>query len=160
MNRRDDSRFDPRTVSASIGLVLVLLASCESPRTDYTLEDFANLHWLEGSWRGQIPSGGHFYETYRLVDDSTIAMRGYEDSTFTRANDSADIVFRGGRVIDRSTNAEYGATRLDTGRVDFAPVDHDRNHFSWVRESPDRWTATLRPAKGNTVVYPMVRVSR
>ena len=145
---------------AAIAFAFLLFASCERPRTNYTLQDFSNLRWLEGSWRGQVPKGGYFYETYRLIDDSTIAMRGYEDSTFTRANDSADIVFRGGRVIDRSTNSAYAATRLDTSRVDFAPTDRATNHFSWVRQSSDRWTATLRPAKGDTVAYPMVRIRR
>jgi hypothetical protein len=144
----------------AIGFAFLLLTSCERPRTDYTLQDFSKLRWLEGTWRGQIPKGGYFYETYRVLDDSTIAMRGYEDSTFTRANDSANIMFRAGRVIDTSTTAAYAATRLDTSRVDFAPTEHAANHFSWVRTSPDAWTATLRPAKGDTVAYPMVRIRR
>jgi hypothetical protein len=143
-----------------VGLAFLLLASCEKPRSDYTLHDFANLRWLEGSWRGQIPKGGYFYETYRLLDDSTLAMRGYEDSTFNRANDSTDIMLRGGRIIDRSSKASYAATRVDTSRVEFAPGEGATNHFSWVRQSPDRWTATLHPAKGDTVAYPMVRVHR
>jgi hypothetical protein len=145
---------------AAICLILVFLAACEKPRSDYTIHDFAKLRWLEGSWRGQIPKGGFFYETYRLLDDSTIAMRGYADSTLTRANDSANIMFRGGRVVDTSTAAAYAATHLDTSRVDFAPTDRARNHFTWIRQSPDRWTATLRPAKGDTVAYPMVRIRR
>jgi hypothetical protein len=145
---------------AAVCFAFLLLTSCERPRSDYTVHDFSNLRWLEGSWRGQIPKGGYFYETFRVVDDSSIAMRGYEDSTFKHANDSANILLRGGRVIDSSTNAAYAATHLDTSRVEFAPTGRAPNHFSWVRVSPDRWTATLKPAKGDTVAYPMVRIRR
>jgi hypothetical protein len=144
-----------------LSLSCALLGACarEGNQT-YSLQDFGKLRWLEGSWRGEVPTGGYFYEQYRAVDDSTIAMRGFADSTFTQPNDSADIMLRGGRIIDRSTSSEYFATTLDSTRVEFTPAQPKNNHFSWVRESADRWTATLRPAQGKTIVYPMVRVRR
>jgi hypothetical protein len=146
-----------------LGLIFGWAAACAreaEPRSDYSLRDFSHLRWLEGSWRGEVPNAGYFYEQYRLLDDSTLAMRGFADSTFTNPNDSADIMFRGGRIIDRSTKAQYAATRVDSSRVDFAPEKADNNHFSWVRESADRWTATLRSANGKTIVYPMTRMRK
>ena len=126
--------------------------------TRYTPQQFAILRWIEGDWRGELPKGGYFYERYRFVDDSTIAMRGFEDSTFTRPNDSAAIVFRNGSVIDRGPKAEWSATRLDDKGIDFAPIKGATNRFSWNRESPDKWTAAILPAQGNSVVYRMERV--
>lgn len=146
-----------------LGLVFGWAAACAreaAPRTDYSLRDFSHLRWLEGTWRGEVPGAGYFYEQYRLLDDSTIAMRGFADSTFTNPNDSADIMLRGGRIIDRSTKAQYAATLVDSSRVDFAPEKADNNHFSWLRESADRWTATLRAADGKAIVYPMVRMRK
>ena len=61
----------------------------------YSLQDFARLRWLKGSWRGGLPDGGYFYERYGLLDDSTIAMHSFADSTLARATDSARVGLRG-----------------------------------------------------------------
>jgi len=124
----------------------------------YSREDFAILRWIEGDWRGELPKGGYFYERYRFVDDSTIAMRGFEDSTFKTPNDSATIVFRDSVVTDRGPKAEWSATRLDAKGIDFAPTKGATNRFSWNRESADKWTAAILPAQGNPTVYRMERV--
>ncbi len=85
-------------------------------------------------------------------------MRGFEDSTFTRPNDSATIVFRDGIVTDRGPKAQWSASRLDDKGIDFAPIKGATNRFSWNRESADKWTAAILPAQGNSVVYRMERV--
>ena len=126
--------------------------------TRYSREQFAILRWIEGDWRGELPKGGYFYERYRFVDDSTIAMRGFEDSTFTTPNDSATIVFRDSVVTDRGPKAEWAATRLDAKGIDFAPTKGATNRFSWNRESADKWTAGILPARGNPTVYRMERL--
>jgi hypothetical protein len=127
----------------------------------YSLQDFRRLRWLEGSWRGKLPDGGHFYERYRVLNDSTIVMRGFADSTFASATDSARITLRGGTVADEG-GARWVATRLDSSAVDFASERDASNNFTWVRESPDRWTATLRSTDrqghAQTTVYPMERI--
>lgn len=129
----------------------------------YALADFARLGWLVGSWRGRLPDGRSFYERYRLVSDSTIAMRSFEDSTFDRATDSARITLRAGIVADEGS-ARWIATRLDSSGVDFASERDASNNFTWARESPNRWKAILnstdRSGKTQTVVYPMQRIRR
>ena len=89
---------------------------------------------------------------------SLLAMHGFEDSAFTRGNDSATIVFRDGIVTDRGPKARWSATRLDAKGIDFAPVQGATNRFSWNRESADKWTAEIVPAKGKTTHYHMERV--
>jgi hypothetical protein len=122
-----------------------------------TTNDFARLRWLEGSWRGALPKGGYFYERYHFANDSTIAMQGFPDSTFSVANDSASIVLRGGRVYDRGASSEWIVSRLDSTSVDFSPTRRASNHFTWQRVSNARWTATLNPPKGTSTVYNMER---
>ncbi|MFL5509285.1 MAG: hypothetical protein ACJ79J_06785 [Gemmatimonadaceae bacterium] len=124
----------------------------------FSAADFATLRWIEGDWRGRIPSGAAFYERYKFVDDSTIMMHGFEDSTLTVPNDSATIVFRNGVVIDRGGKARWTASRLDSTGIDFAPAQGATNQFSWNRQSADKWTAAIRPRTGNRTVYPMERI--
>ena len=130
----------------------------------YALSDFSHLRWLEGSWRGALPEGGSFFETYHVVDDSTIAMHGYPDSTFRSATDSARITLRGFTVVDEGTTSRWVATRLDSMAVQFEPEAGGSNDFLWERESPDKWLATIRSRdrKGSvrTIMYPMRRIAR
>src|SRR5688572_24293594 len=67
-------------------------------------EQFASLSWLIGDWRG---SGGQypaFYESYRMLNDTTMEQRNYSDSTFRTATDSALIVLSGGSAVSKSRN--------------------------------------------------------
>lgn len=126
-----------------------------------TPADFAALRWLEGDWRGTLPDGGYFYERYGFADDSTVVMHGFPDSSFAAAGDSARITLRGGAVYDEGAHAQWVATRLDSAIIEFEPQRGASNSFTWERATPDRWTATLRPAGGSggkTTVYPMERV--
>jgi len=141
-------------------VALVVMAGCKAERAQtsrLSTSDFGTLRWLEGDWRGQIATGGYFYERYHFVDDSTIAMHGYEDSTFTRPNDSATIVFRDGVVSDIGPKAKWSASRLDSTGIDFAPVQGATNHFTWTRQPGDKWTAAIKPANGKVVTYQMER---
>ena len=126
----------------------------------YALADFSQLRWLEGSWRGTLPDGGHFYERYRFVDDSTIVMQGFPDSTFGSANDSARITLRGQTVANEGS-ARSVATSLDSRNVSFAPERAGANHFTWSRDSDSTWTATLRSggATPRTTIYKLERVA-
>jgi len=130
----------------------------------YSVQDFAQLRWLEGSWRGRLPDGGYFYERYGLVDDSTIVMHGFADSTLARATDSARITLRDGTIADEGGSSRWVATRLDSNVVDFTSAKEASNGFAWARESPDRWTATLRSTdaqrRPQTTVYRMERIGR
>jgi hypothetical protein len=123
-----------------------------------TMTDFGKLRWLDGSWRGTLPKGGYFYERYEFVDDSTITMHGYADSTFSAANDSAQIVFRGNKVYDRGVSAEWIASRVDEKSIEFSPVKNASNSFVWNPVSNDQWTATLKSANGISTNYDMQRV--
>lgn len=66
--------------------------------------ELRQLRWLAGRWRGSDSAQLVFYEEYRFVDDSTIAMRGFADSTFARTTDSSTIALRGGRLVSSGSS--------------------------------------------------------
>jgi hypothetical protein len=108
---------------------------------------FRTLRWIQGRWRGSDSAQLVFYEEYRFVDDSTIAMRSFSDSMFSTPTDSAVVRLRGGRVENVSANAAWVATRFDGNSVSFAPVRGARNHFVWERATTG-WRAVLFPPIG------------
>jgi hypothetical protein len=128
----------------------------------FTAAQFASLRWLEGTWRGRLPDGGAFYERYRFVDDSTIAMQAFADSTLGGSTDSARIALRDGTVADEGGVARWAAIRLDSGRVAFTPIEGATNAFTWTRDRTDRWIATLtwtdKDGQAHVVTYPMERI--
>jgi hypothetical protein len=149
-------------------LAACLLAACWRGAADrpavgrFTAAQFASLRWIEGTWRGHLPDGGAFYERYRFVDDSTIAMRAFADSTLTSTTDSARIALRDGMIADEGGAARWAATRLDSTGVAFTPIEGATNAFTWTRNHGDRWSAALTwtdtHGEAHSVTYPMERV--
>ena len=127
-----------------------------------TPAQFRELHWLAGRWRGSGGAYPAFYEEYRVINDSTLLMRSFADSTFRAATDSSWIELRKGSVATRSDRAASVAIELSTGRVRFAREGSARGGYTWSRVSPDEWTATLHAATpgGAETVYVMRRVRR
>lgn len=128
----------------------------------FALTDFGQLRWLEGAWRGTMPNGTFFHETYHFVDDSTIAMGGHTDSTLKTKSDSARWVFRGGEVIDSGGSVVYHASRIDSAGIDFRADPDPTHHFTFTRDGSDAWTARIF-SKGpdgaeRVTVYPMRRI--
>ena len=153
----------------AVVLVALALAAC-APREPevavigrFTVQQFSTLRWVEGTWRGRLPDGGAFYERYRVVDDSTIAMQSFADSTLTVTSDSGRIALRDGTIADEGGAARWGATRVDSTGVEFAPMTGATNGFTWTKDRGDRWTATLiwtdKDGRLRTVVYPMERIA-
>lgn len=155
-----------------LGAFVAALAACErqAAQTDTpaqsaavaasaTLAEFQKLRFLEGSWRGSGGAYAAFYEDYRVIDDSTIAMRSFSDSTFQKANDSSTIVFRNGTV---GNNSGSTAVTLTDTSVSFRKLPATTGGYTFTRNSADQWTATLHPlgGTGNATVYVMKRVQR
>ena len=115
------------------------------PGAEVVPQMFRTLSWIEGRWRGSDSAQLVFYEEYRRINDSTIAMRSFSDSTFSAATDSAVIALRRGRVENVSANATWVATTFNGNSVHFAPVQGARNRFIWERATTG-WTARILPA--------------
>jgi hypothetical protein len=115
-----------------------------------TIADFQGLAYLEGDWRGSGYEGGSFYETYHFVNDSTIEMTAWTDSTLSSSRDGSQYMLRDGVI-----------RTADGGRL--VGVDGEGHHFrrgssAWTfrRVSPDRWMAQVGPS----TIYTMDRIAR
>jgi hypothetical protein len=123
-------------------------------------EQFASLSWLIGDWRG---SGGQypaFYESYRMLNDSTIEMRTYSDSTFTKATETSELGLRSGSIQSlRDGTVRSVVTRISGDSVFFGRPNGAGGKFVWVKGPEGQWTAVLDGASGAPpTVYEMRRI--
>ena len=135
--------------------------SSASRAADVVPQMFRTLSWIEGRWRGSDSAQLVFYEEYRRVDDSTIVMRSFPDSTFSAPTDSAVVALRGRRVENVSANATWVATTFNGNSVHFQPVKGARDTFIWERAATG-WNARLlspAPDTGQRIYHmtPMLR---
>ena len=145
-------------------MVIVLsaaaLSSCDALQpASVSRAQFQQLGWLIGTWRG---SGGEypaFFEEYRLVNDSTIRMRAFADSTLRAVSDSSTIEWRDGAVQSRGTNSTSIATEVTETRIRFVNRD-SRRGYTFTQQSPDEWSATIDAGsrEAQPTVYLMRRI--
>ena len=108
-----------------------------------TVDEFRQLRWLEGRWRGAEGAGAPFFESYRFVDDSTIQQFTWTDSTFSAASDTGLIRLRGDTVTSGLPVPRYVATALSADSVHFAALPGATNDFTWRSVGHGHWTARL-----------------
>jgi hypothetical protein len=127
-----------------------------------TLEAFRQLQWIAGTWRGSGGAYPAFFEEYRIVDDSTIQMRAFSDSTLQVTTDSSWIELRNGIVRKRGADRSYVAVALAADSVRFAQPGAPLGGHTFTRTSSDEWIATLHPSQpgGQATVYIMRRLQR
>ena len=136
--------------------------SAQAQPANVTREQFRQLRWIDGQWRGSGGAYPSFFEEYRFVNDSTIRMRAFSDSTLRVVRDSSTIEFRNGTVQSRSARSLYDVIELAPTTIRFARRGATTGGHTFARVSADEWTATLHPATpgGQATVYTMRRLSR
>jgi len=127
------------------------LAAQDQPAT-IAFERFKQLRWVVGSWKGSGGGYAAFYESYDMVDDSTMRRYSWSDPTFTQAQDSARFEWRAGRLAQVRNGRRFPALRFTGDTVQWQPPS-----ATWIRTSRDSWTAILA---GGGTVYTLVRLKR
>ena len=157
-----DSNSRPETSAPPPAPAAAPAAATPQTAAQITPADFRKLRWIEGNWRGSGVGQAPFYERYRFVDDSTLVVDAFPDSTLATVSESTRFELRDG-MLGNAGAVRWVASRLDDRAVDFIPVAGAQNNFTWRFESPDRWTALLnwpasdtRPARDAT--YNMERI--
>jgi hypothetical protein len=133
-----------------------------------TPKDLRALRWIEGTWRGSGGSQKPFYERYAFVDDSTLRMESFADSTLARVSETTFYELRGGRFANRSVRARWVAASLKDRAITFVPDVGVRNLFVWRPSKRDVWYAdiALLPPPDNSRpappprTYELVRLPR
>ena len=142
-------------------LALPVAIACAKPRIDVTVEQFKQLQWIVGTWRGSGGNYASFFEEYRIIDDSTIAMRSFSDSTLAVATDSSTIELRGGEIRSRSADGSYyDASEFTPTSILFMRPGATTGGHTFFLVSDGEWTATLHPSdpQGQPTVYTMRRI--
>lgn len=129
---------------------IVLAAQDASPTVSPA--QFRQLRWVIGQWKGSGGGYAAFYESYDMVDDSTMRRYSWSDSTFTRASDSARFELRGGKLSQVRNGRAFPALKFTGDTVQWRPPS-----ATWIRTSKDSWTAILA---GGGTVYTLVRHKR
>lgn len=112
----------------------------------FSLDDFAQLRFLQGRWKGIAPDGKAFFEEYTRPEPAVFQSHRYPDSAFTGYTDGATISLKDGEVVSQWGDFTWKASRIDAAGADFEPVNAP-SRFTWRRlddttlEAQQRWTA-------------------
>jgi hypothetical protein len=154
-------------------LVVGVASACERAKTEsstttaapagpppqlVSVAQFGELSWLHGKWRGSGGDYPSFFEEYAPLNDSTIQMRSFKDSTLRVVTDSSTIELRGNVVKSRGATSVHDAT-VTASSIRFVRPGTNRGH-TFAKVSADEWTAMLDPATadGKPTVYVMKRI--
>ena len=111
----------------------------------FSLDDFAQLQFLEGRWKGIAPDGKEFFEEYDRAEPAVFRSRRFPDASFTEPTDGATISFKDGEVSSQWGDYLWKASSIGPDRAAFEPVSAP-SHFEWRRvdgaclEALQRWT--------------------
>lgn len=116
----------------------------------FSFDDFAQLKFLEGRWRGVSADGKEFYEEYVRPEPTVFHSRRYPDASFEQHSDGSTIRFEDGEVVSQWGKFTWRAAGIGPDSARFAPVSAP-NEFDWRRvdadtlEATQRWTAEGKP---------------
>ena len=130
------------------------------PTTPFAAADLAKLRWLEGTWRGSAPGEADIYERYRFLNDSTVEITYFSDSTLMHPTNHGRVYLSVGHIYHTMGPGRWGATHVDADGAYFVPQVNAQNTFAWTHQSPDAWTITLRSGfagRDRVSVYQMRR---
>jgi hypothetical protein len=131
------------------------------PKTPIAVSDFAKLKWLEGTWKGTAAGEAPLIERIRFTNDSTIDITYFADSLTGRQTGTAKVNLSVGRVYLTLGPGRWGATRVGANGAYFVPQVNAHNTYSWVHQSSDAWTSTMRTGMGGidrAITYQMQRI--
>lgn len=112
----------------------------------FSLDEFAQLRFLEGRWKGSSPDGKEFFEEYDRPEPGVFQSHRFADATFTGRGDGATISLRDGEVVSQWNDYTWRAARIGPDSADFEPLSAP-SRFSWRRvdeatlEATQHWTA-------------------
>src|SRR5215510_8244470 len=143
-----------RLIAAIFVCVAVIVANgCKTQKSvegsivmgkEFSQSDFQKLRWVEGTWRGSNGGKGSFYEGYRFINDTTIEIEFFTDSTLSKISGKGMIRLSDKSIISGGGSTFCAATTADDRSIHFALKQNDSNYFSWEKESNDVWLARIK----------------
>jgi len=112
----------------------------------FSIEDFAQLQFLVGRWKGESADGTPFYEEYDHPAPKVFQSHRYADASFVERTDGSTISFQEGEVTSQWGEFTWRASSIGKDSAVFEPVNAP-SRFEWRRvdastlEAHQRWTA-------------------
>lgn len=112
----------------------------------FSPEDFAQLQFLTGRWKGQSADGKDFYEEYERPEPNVFRSHRYASAAFDQRTDGSTISFQDGDVVSHWGEFSWKASSIGRDSAVFEPVNAP-SRFEWRRvddatlEAHQRWSA-------------------
>ncbi|WP_313175816.1 hypothetical protein [Massilia sp.] len=112
----------------------------------FSIDEFAQLQFLVGRWRGESADGKVFYEEYDHPEPNVFQSHRYADESFVERTDGSTISFKDGEVTSQWGDFTWRASIIGRDSAVFEPVNAP-SRFEWRRvdestlEAHQRWTA-------------------
>lgn len=119
-------------------------------------EDLSLMKWIEGNWVGDY-KGSPFYETYKMVNDSTMSITTYSNVGTATATSSEEFIFWKDGAYYMGDGEKYKIVMVDTGEIKMMPLKAN-NEVYWKRVDDSTWAAELA-GKTDTAYYILRKVS-
>lgn len=119
-------------------------------------EDLSLMKWIEGNWVGDY-KGTPFYETYEIVNDSTLRIVNYSNVGTDSATSSEEFIFWNEDAYYMGEGSKYKVVMVDTGEIKMVPLKAN-NEVYWKRVDDTTWAAELA-GKTDTAYYILRQVS-
>ena len=148
-------------------LVFFLITSCQPKTTDEVKEekqpapvvqksDLSKARWMEGNWKGEY-QGKPFYETYSLMNDSTMAITSYIHTGTDSAAMETSYVMWADSAYYLGSQKNYIVIRMDEKEIAMVPHYRARNEIVWTYRDDSTWSAVLS-GMADTLRYTMTRI--
>ena len=112
----------------------------------FSIDDFAQLQFLVGRWRGESADGKPFFEEYDHPGPNLFQSHRYADESFAERTDGSTIAYDNGEVTSTWGEFTWRASSIGADSAVFEPVSAP-SRFEWRRvdestlEAHQRWTA-------------------
>ena len=125
----------------------------------FSFDDFAQLKFLEGRWRGVSADGKEFYEEYERPEPGVFHSRRYPDASFDQHTEGSTIRFEDGEVVSQWGEFTWRASEIGADSARFAPVSAP-SEFDWHRVDADTLEAIQRWEAGGKAQQYTMRLTR
>ena len=112
----------------------------------FSLDDFSQLQFLTGRWKGQSADGKEFYEEYDRPQPDVFKSHRYASAALDGRTEGSTISFKDGEVISQWGEFTWKASSIGSDGAVFEPVNAP-SRFEWRRvdastlEAHQTWTA-------------------
>lgn len=77
-----------------------------------------------------------------MINDSTLRVKSFADSTLAVVDDTTSYSLRGGRFTNYDRPRRYVAKAIDATQIEFIPVNAT-NGFIWRKGDENSWQAII-----------------